>query len=325
MSIRNTNHFVSVDDLGDGEVSGLLDAADACHDERPRGALANTVVAPLFFQPSTRTRLGFETAALRLGASVAGFADPNSSRASAATQESYEDTIRTVSAMADLIVVRSGIDQGGRLAASLASCPVINAGDEREHPSQALIDAFTMRRLLREDRGMSLDSAHVGFTGCTSNRCTTPLLKLLARLGVPRISFLVEPGRSPDAAMLAGLRTAGASVRVTESLDDVLADCDVVSATPRDTRFTRDATKAYEGDATAMPASHVITGDAIRRTGSRAFIMHPLPRRNEISTCVDHLPNAAYFRQVAFSIPVRMAIYARVANILPGNAHPAFA
>ncbi len=321
----NRAHFVSVDGLNDHEVGDLLDRADGFVRTGSEPLLAGKVVSPLFFQPSTRTRIGFEVAAHRLGAAVAGFADPNSSRASAATQESFEDTIRTVSAMADLIVVRSGYDRAGTVAASIASCPVVNAGDTQEHPSQALIDAFTMRHLLRDDLHRDLPDARVGFTGCVANRCTTPLIKLLSRLKVRSMTFLVERGHVPNAEVTALASSRGTRVDYTENLSDLLETCDVISAAPRDTRFIKDASRTYSDDATTMPPDQVITADAIRRTRSKAFVMHPLPRRNEISTDVDHLPNAAYFRQVRYSVPLRMAILDHVSNLLPFERRAAHA
>lgn len=303
--VPNNNHLVTLDSLDDHEVASILDAAAEFAGGRRDSALRGKVVSPLFFQPSTRTRLGFETAALRLGAHVAGFADPRTSRASEATKESFEDTIRTVSAIADVIVVRCGEERAGARAAEASSCPVVNAGDDREHPSQMLTDAFTMRSLLDKP----LSEAHVGFTGCISNRSTRHVVKLLGRLGVARMSFLTEPGREPDPITLANAEAAGASVECTGCIDDLLSECDVVSVAPRDTGFTKDPSKPYDDAATLMPPTHVVSAEAIRRTRSKALVMHPLPRRNEISTDVDHLPNAAYFTQVAMSVYVRMAIY----------------
>lgn len=302
--------LASVDDLSANDIEAIFSGADRFRVTRRSDALRNWVVSPMFFQPSTRTRLGFEVASLRSGALVSGFSDPNTTRVQESTSETFEDTIRAVSAMSDLLVLRSGERDAARRAAAIASCPVVNAGDRDEHPTQALIDAYAMRAL----SGAPHAKLDVGFTGCVSNRCTTPLIKVLARLGVASMTFLLEPGREPEPTSLAEAERHGVRTRHVESLDTLLSECDVVSAAPRDTRFIRDPSHAYPAEATTTLPAQVIDAEAIRRTGSKALVMHPLPRRNEISTDVDYLPNAAYFKQVGLAVYLRMAVLERIAQ-----------
>lgn len=302
------NHVLDVASLGMPSVARLLAAADGFVDRRPRDALRGLVVASLFFQPSTRTRIGFETAALRLGAGVTGFADPNMSRCQKATEETFEDCIHAVGAMADAIVLRHSDKGMARHAASLVGVPVVNAGDGDEHPTQALIDVFAMTRLTERP----VDDLRVGLTGDLGNRCTRPLVRLLAGLGVREVAILTEEGRPVDAAVVSTLAESGVPFRTTGDLLDLLSSCDAVSAAPRDTTFISDAGRSYPADITTTPESHVISADKIARTRSRAKILHPLPRRNEISTDVDALPNAGYFRQMELAVPVRMAVLEHV-------------
>lgn len=302
------NHLVSVDDLDDRSIESIFLSATQFLAE-PRGSdLKGRIVTPLFFQPSTRTRLGFEAAALRLGGSVAGFADGNTSRCQDATKETFEDSIRTISSIADFIVIRSGEPQAGRRAAQIASCSVINAGDSDEHPTQALVDCFTMRTLLEKP----MREAHIGLVGCLSNRCTAPLIRLLARQRISRATILQADDAPLPTAAVSAFDAAGVRVDTATEIEELLAECDVVSVSPTDTTFVRDHTAISSEGARKGPLGHVITAEHIRRTGSRALIMHPLPRRNEIATDVDYLPQAAYFRQVALSVPLRMGVFVHV-------------
>lgn len=301
---RTPHHFLSVSALSIAQIRGLFARAAAYAEVTSSDNLRGQLVAPMFFQPSTRTRIGFESAALRMGATVAGFADANSTRCQEATEESFEDCIRTVGAMADVLILRHSGKDKAAYAASLMQTPVINAGDGSEHPTQALIDVFSMTHL----SGRPIPELRVGLTGDLGNRCTRPLVKLLARLEAKEVVILTEGGRAIDAEVVDTLNSAGTKWRETEDSLDLLATCDIVSAAPRDTGFIRDPSRTYASEVTTMPESHVISADKIARTGSKALVMHPLPRRNEISTDVDYLPNAAYFRQVALSVPLRMAV-----------------
>lgn len=301
---RPPRHFLTVSSLSPRQITDLF--ASAAEHERAGtcDALRGRLVAPMFFQPSTRTRIGFEAAALRSGATVSGFSDPNSTRCQAATQETFEDCIRTVGAIADAIVLRHSTPGQAAYASSLVETPIINAGDGSEHPTQALIDAFAMTHLT----GQPMTRLRVGLTGDLGNRCTRPLVLLLTRLEAREVVILRDDDRPIDAEVATTLVGSGVRWRETGDALDLLANCDVVSAAPRSTAFIRDPGKSYPPGETTTPDSHVISAEKIAKTRSKALVMHPLPRRNEISADVDGLPNAAYFKQVALSVPLRMAV-----------------
>jgi aspartate carbamoyltransferase len=259
------------------------------------------VLATLFYEPSTRTRLSFETAMNRLGGRVISVADPKTS--SAAKGESLADSIRTVEGYADIIVIRHPRRGAAQEAADAASIPILNAGDGTgQHPTQALLDIYTIQK----EKG-TLDGLTVTLAGDLKNgRTVHSLVYLLARFSAQLL--LVSP---PELAMpediVADLRATGAPVRVDADLAAAMRESDVAYVT-RIQRERFDDPAEYE----RLKGSYVVDLAMVRQAKPGITIMHPLPRIDEIAVEVDSYEGAAYFRQAANGVPVRMALLALV-------------
>lgn len=299
--------ILSTADVDRGQVQRILEvAAEFGGNVRAyRRLLDDRVVATLFFEPSTRTRLSFEAAANRLGARVITMSDPAAS--STSKGETLDDTARIVERYADLIVLRHPQDGAAQAVAALVKVPVINAGDGTgEHPTQALLDLFT----IRQERGQ-LDGQRVALIGDLRNgRTVHSLSRLLTRFECPML-LVSPPGLALPPALLAELQALGANIVVTE-FDDALTRADVVYVTRiQKERFVDMA--QYE----RVRGSYRLTSDTVRQLAPTATIMHPLPRVDEIAADVDALPNAAYFRQAGNGVPIRMALLALLLGAVP--------
>jgi aspartate carbamoyltransferase catalytic subunit len=261
--------------------------------------LAHRVMATLFYEPSTRTRLSFESAMLRLGGSVIG-TEAARTFSSAIKGETLEDTVRMVSTYADLIVLRHDEAGAAARAASVASVPVVNAGDgPGEHPTQALLDLYTIERELGHVEGV-----RVAFCGdLRFGRTARSLALLLALYPGVRLTFVAPPVIQVGGDILARLEARGVECPLAEQLTDVLDDVDVVYQTRvQKERFTDPL--EYEQARTAIR----IDGAIMRQLPAKAIVMHPLPRVDEIAPEVDADPRAAYFRQAANGVAIRMAL-----------------
>jgi aspartate carbamoyltransferase catalytic subunit len=263
--------------------------------------LRGKLLATLFFEPSTRTRLSFETAMLRLDGRVISVAEARSS--SAAKGESLHDTIRTVDGYADVIVLRHPRIGAAEEAARATEVPILNAGDGAgQHPTQSLLDLYTIGKEQRKTDGLT-----IALAGDLKNgRTVHSLADLLANYDVEFV--FASPGalRMPR-EIVDRLRARGISVRETESLADAIPACDVLYMT-RIQRERFDDPGEYD----RLKDAYVLTRDLLAPAKDSITIMHPLPRVNEIATDVDDHPGAAYFRQAANGIPIRMALLALV-------------
>ena len=261
--------------------------------------LAHRIMATLFYEPSTRTRLSFESAMLRLGGAVIG-TEAARTFSSAIKGETLEDTVRMVSTYADLIVLRHDEAGAAARAASVASVPVVNAGDgPGEHPTQALLDLYTIERELGHVEGV-----RVAFCGdLRFGRTARSLALLLALYPGVRLAFVAPPVIQVGGDILARLEARGVECRLAEQLTDVIDDVDVVYQTRvQKERFTDPL--EYEQARTAIR----IDGAIMRQLPATAIVMHPLPRVDEIAPEVDADPRAAYFRQAANGVAIRMAL-----------------
>ncbi|MFF0745852.1 hypothetical protein ACFYVL_36220 [Streptomyces sp. NPDC004111] len=323
-----TRHLVAVHDLDEAAVRGHFADADliaALDPAEARRLLVGRLLAVLFFQPSTRTRIGFEAAALRLGATVSGFADPSTSRSVDYIGESLEDTVAVVSELADVLVLRHFVAGAGRRAAAVSACPVVNGGDgSNEHPTQALSDTWVMTRRLGDLRG-----AVVGIVGDPGTRVLRSLVLTLALLRVGKILFLVPPAAplrtGPGTGVLhttlpadlaAALRASGTAHDFCGDVLDLLAECDAVEMMPVDVPGLEADPASLAKKAAITPEQYRITAEKIRRTSSRALILHPGPRNDELHPGVDALPGGLYLDQVRESLHLRMAVLARLCGAL---------
>ena len=257
------------------------------------------ILATLFYEPSTRTRLSFESAMLHLGGSVLGFSSANSS--SAAKGESVADTIRTVSCYADIAAMRHP-KEGSALVASMASnIPVINAGDGgHQHPTQTLTDLMTIRSLTGR-----LDNMTIGLCGDLKfGRTVHSLIEAMVRY--PNVKFvLIAPDelKVPSYIRDDVLKAHNIEFKEVNSLDAAMPELDILYMTRvQKERFFN------EEDYIRLKDSYILNKEKMKLAKDNMFVLHPLPRVNESSTEVDSDPRAAYFKQVQYGMYVRMAL-----------------
>ncbi|MCL2373795.1 MAG: aspartate carbamoyltransferase [Treponema sp.] len=264
-----------------------------------RDSCRGKVLASLFFEPSTRTRLSFEAAMLRLGGSYLGFAEPGSS--SVAKGECLADTIRTVACYADAIVMRNPKEGSALLASRYSDVPIINAGDGgHHHPTQTLTDLLTIRRF----RG-TIKNICVGFCGDLKfGRTVHSLVKALARYEGISL-FFISPGELTIPKYLKTGILAKNKISFTEtgSFDEVIGSLDVLYMTrvQRERFFN-------EEDYIRLKDSYILTPEKMSLAKKDMMILHPLPRVNEIDMEVDSDPRAKYFEQAKCGMYIRMAL-----------------
>ncbi len=263
--------------------------------------LKGYVLATLFFEPSTRTRLSFETAMHRLGGNVVGFSSAEST--STAKGETLADTIRTVDQYADIIAMRHPQIGSAKEAAAVAKAPILNGGDGAgQHPTQALLDLYT----IKHERG-KLDGTTIVLCGDLKNGRTVHAgVEMYKHYNCKIIMVAPDELKMPE-ALVKKLVDHGVQVEETTNLEAALAKGDVLYMTRiQKERFADPA--EYE----RLKNSYILTREIVERVNPNLTIMHPLPRVNEITTDVDSLPTAAYFRQVGNGVFIRMALIAAV-------------
>ncbi len=305
-------HLIDITDLTVGEIDGLIATAEdiLSHPAAYQDACQRRQLATLFFEPSTRTRLSFESAMLSLGGSVLGFSSAQSS--SAAKGETVGDTVRTVSCYADIIAMRHPREGAPYAAAQVSEVPVINAGDGgHNHPTQTLTDLLTLHR----EKGR-LGGFTVGFCGDLKfGRTVHSLVNALSRYGDIRYDFIspVEL-KLPRYVKEEALKKRGIPYSQTTDLEEVLPELDVLYMTrvQRERFFN-------EEDYLRLKDSYVLTPAKLARARQDLSILHPLPRVNEITAAVDRDPRAAYWRQVRNGKFIRMALILLLLGLSPGN------
>ena len=294
-------HLMSPLDFTVEELDRLLKLACdiEAHPAKYAHACEGKKLATLFYEPSTRTRLSFEAAMLNLGGSVLGFSSADSS--SAAKGESVSDTIRVISCYADIAAMRHP-KEGAPLVASMRSrIPVINAGDGgHQHPTQTLTDLLTIYSL----RGR-LDHLTIGLCGDLKfGRTVHSLINALIRY--PGIHFVLispEELRIPDYVREDVLKRNNQSFEEVTSLEDAIGSLDFLYMTrvQRERFFN-------EEDYVRMKDFYILDKEKMKLAKEDMYVLHPLPRVNEISVEVDDDPRAAYFKQVQYGVYVRMAL-----------------
>jgi aspartate carbamoyltransferase catalytic subunit len=288
------------------EIFYILDTAERfvrrLERERHLDLMAGKVLATLFYEPSTRTRLSFESAMLRMGGEVLSVASAMTT-SSAAKGETLYDTGKMIEAYADVAVIRHPRQGSAQELAEGAAIPVINGGDGTgQHPTQGLLDLFT----IRHECG-SLENLTMALVGDLKNgRTVHSLAPALALFGTS-FYFVSPPSLAMPAEVRRGVEELGASVVETESLREAAAGSDVMYITRVQKERFQDPAE-YE----AVRASYVVDIALIEEAKEGIVVMHPLPRVNEILREVDDYAGAAYFRQAANGVPVRMALLALV-------------
>ena len=269
------------------------------HPEIYAGACSNKIMATLFYEPSTRTQMSFQTAMLRLGGRLIGFDNPANS--SVSKGETLKDTTKIVSGYADILVMRHPVAGAAKAAALSADCPVINAGDGgHQHPTQTLTDLMTIRRRMGR-----LDNLTIGLCGDLKfGRTVHSLLKTMARCKNIRF-VLISPEelRVPDYIINDVLEANGIPYKETRSLEESMPELDILYMTRvQKERFFN------EEDYIRLKNSYILTKEKMSLAKPDMAVLHPLPRVNEIALDVDDDPRAAYFEQVQNGVYVRMAL-----------------
>jgi aspartate carbamoyltransferase catalytic subunit len=293
-------NIVSARDFTREELLFVLDVAER-FEGRHLPLLPGRILAALFYEPSTRTRLSFEAAMQRLGGSCLGFADKGVS--SVAKGESLSDTIRVVEAYCDVIVIRHPLEGSARVAAEATPKPVINGGDgANQHPTQTLLDLYTIRK----EKG-GIDGLKIGFLGDLKyGRAVHSLVETLCHFEVELTLISPESLRLPE-AMLESLRRKGIPWHETAEILPAAADLDILYTTRIQKERFPDLLD-YE----RVKNVYQLNRKLLEGVRQDLTIMHPLPRVTEIATDVDDWPRAAYFRQAANGVTVRQAILALV-------------
>ena len=293
--------LINILDLSTEEIDSLIERAKDIKKDRSKYSevCKNKILATLFFEPSTRTRLSFESAMLSLGGNTLGFADSSSS--SASKGESVADTVSVVSGYADIIAMRHPKEGAPIVAAKHSLVPVINAGDGGHyHPTQTLTDLMT----IHEEKG-SFDNLTVGFCGDLKfGRTVHSLIGAMSRY--KNIKFvLISPDelKLPSFVKQEYIKDKGIEYVQCTSLDEVIGELDILYMTRvQKERFFN------EEDYLRLRDSYILTEDKLKHARDDMCIRHPLPRVNEISTAVDGDPRACYFKQAHNGRFVRMAL-----------------
>ena len=305
-------HLLNPLDLSVEETDRLLNLADsiAADPARYSHCCTGKKLATLFYEPSTRTRLSFEAAMINLGGSVLGFSSANAS--SASKGESVSDTIRVISCYADICAMRHPKEGAPMVAASKSRIPVINAGDGgHQHPTQTLTDLMTIRSL----RG-SLGNLTIGLCGDLKfGRTVHSLINSLIRYD--NVKFvLISPKelRVPDYIRDDVLEANHVEYKEVEKLEDVMPELDILYMTrvQRERFFNED-------EYLRMKNFYILDAEKMQLAKPDMYVLHPLPRVNEISVEVDDDPRAAYFKQVQNGVYVRMALILTLLGIDTSN------
>ncbi|HOP58015.1 MAG TPA: aspartate carbamoyltransferase [Bacteroidales bacterium] len=300
----NNRSLVSIDDFSTEEIISTLDLAEQFEKEPVQKLLEGKVIATLFFEPSTRTRLSFESAINKLGGKIVGFSDASSS--SVTKGESLHDTIRMVSSYSDLIVIRHPIEGSARYASEIASVPVINAGDgANQHPTQTMLDLYSIRKT----QG-TLDNLNIFMVGDLKyGRTVHSLMMAMSRWNTVFNFIAPEELKMPDEFKLY-LDNLGLKYYEHSDFNNIISKADIIYMTRvQKERFSDPI------DYEKVKNIYVLRNSMLEDTKPTMRILHPLPRVNEISPDVDSNPKAYYFEQALNGVFTRQAIICKLLNI----------
>ena len=291
-------HLISIEDLSKSDIERILNLAEylipVAEGKKRMEIMRGKILANLFFEPSTRTRMSFEVAMKRLGGEVVNLTSQEAS--SIAKGENLADTIRVISGYADVIVIRHSLEGAAKFAAENSSVPVINAGDGAgQHPTQTLLDLFTLRKEAR------LENVKIALVGDLKYSRTVHSLVKALKLYNAKIYYVC-----PDTLMLPEeLVDEVGGERV--ALEDIISEVDAIYVT----RIQKERFPDEE-EYRKVAGSYVITSKILENAKEDLIIMHPLPRVDEITFDVDRTRHAIYYKQAFYGVPVRMAILCEV-------------
>lgn len=304
--LKNRN-LINADDFNVEEINEILNLAEEIiKSPSDFSNLCNgKILGTLFFEPSTRTRLSFESAIHRLGGDCIGFSESASS--STSKGESLADTIRTVSNYTDIIAMRNPKEGSAVLASSYAEVPLINAGDGgHQHPTQTLTDLLTIWMTKKR-----LNNMTIGLCGDLKfGRTVHSLIKAMSRYENNKF-VLISPEelQVPDYIKIF-LKSKNIEFKEVEKMEDVIGELDILYMTrvQRERFFN-------EADYVRLKDSYILDNDKMKLASDDLAVLHPLPRVNEISTEVDSDPRAVYFKQVRYGVIVRMALILKLLGV----------
>ncbi|MBI2577035.1 aspartate carbamoyltransferase [Candidatus Woesearchaeota archaeon] len=292
---------ISINDFSKEELLHVLSVAKKLESNPQPSLLKGKILASLFFEPSTRTRLSFASAMKRVGGDVIGFSQAETT--SVKKGETLWDTIKMIEHYSDVIVIRHSVEGAARLSAEAASIPVINAGDgANQHPTQTLLDLYTILK----EKG-KLDNLTIGFLGDLKYGRTVHSLAIALSHFKTSIYFIAPEALRMPSYYIQELKKRKIPCRETSDLDSVAKQLDILYVTRIQEERFPDPLEYQK-----FKAGYRIDRSLLKISKPGIRIMHPLPRVGEIDPALDETPNAVYFRQAANGIPIRQAILALV-------------
>ncbi len=298
-------HIISIPELNRAELELIVETAGQLKATPNPTLLQNKVIASCFFEPSTRTRLSFETAIQRLGGTVIGF-DNAGNTSHANKGETLADSVQVITSYVDAFVMRHPQEGAARLASEFSGkVPVINAGDgSNQHPTQTLLDLFT----IYETQGR-LDNLNIAFVGDLKyGRTVHSLAQALSKFEGIQFFFIAPKTLTMPDYLCEELDDLGITYHFVDNMDNVIADLDILYMT-RVQKERFDASEYAD-----MKAAYILNADMLKPARPNLKVLHPLPRVDEITTDVDETPHAYYFQQAGNGVYARQALLALVLN-----------
>jgi aspartate carbamoyltransferase catalytic subunit len=304
VKLMKNRSLVSIDDFSSDEIIKMLDLAAEFEKKPVQNLLEGKVIATLFFEPSTRTRLSFESAINKLGGKIVGFTDSGSS--SVSKGETLHDTIKMVSSYSDLIVIRHPVEGSARFASEVASVPVINAGDgANQHPTQTMLDLYSIRKTQK-----TLDNLNIFIVGDLKyGRTVHSLVMAMSRWNATFNFIAPEELKMPDEIKIY-LDNIGLKFYEHADFTDIISKADIIYMTRVQKERFSDPMEFEK-----VKNVYVLRNSMLRNTKPGMRILHPLPRVNEIHTDVDSNPKAYYFEQALNGVYTRQAILCSLLGI----------
>ena len=297
---------ISILDFSREELEKIFEVTDEilAKDLKVGEPLRGSIVATAFFEPSTRTRLSFESAAKRLGAEVITLAENISSIAKG---ESLGDTLRMLDDYSDIIIVRSPYEGTAKMGADLCEHPVINGGDgTQHHPTQAMIDLYTIRRL----KG-SIDGLNIGVVGDLKyGRAAASFIYGVTKFNIRKLWLIYPEQLAPREEIREWLGRCGVKTIDTDNLREALPDLDILYVTRIQKERFPDPSE-YE----KVKGSYIVNQELLKNSKNGLKVLHPLPRVDELSYDVDDTEYQAYLTQAKFGVPVRMALLSLITGV----------
>ena len=297
-------HLISITDFNKEEYIKILDSAEDFEKQPVQDIAQGKVVATLFFEPSTRTRLSFESAANRMGAKVIGFTDASSS--STSKGESLSDTIKTVSCYADLIVMRHPLEGAARLASEVANVPIINAGDgANQHPTQCMLDLYSIRKTQH-----TLENLNIALVGDLKyGRTVHSLVEAMCNFNTTFHLISPESLKLPSAVKM-HIKESHLKYYQYADIQEAIDKVDILYMT----RVQRERFLDLQ-DYEKVKNAYILEQSMLKNSKPNLKILHPLPRVNEIHTNVDSTKQAYYFQQAQNGVYVRQALIAAILGL----------